>query len=307
MTTTDTTPAAETTVAPVTIAIDDGPLTADSDGRNRGWRASLVLNPETRTVYPFTCVGSGTPANVWHNLALSLSVSAVASGKHLREMLEGDEAQAILAAIIDTYEGESWDGHNNVGRWSCDENGLPDYTCDVATLEAMIEAVPTFWSASDYLSPAWSECKREVEEAILGANDEAAEKAAIDALIAEWASSGATNGALVDEGDLRACVDRMVTELTEGDAEDLYLVEGEDVDTLDTMNLNSVVGDLANLGETWCIVEARSQVDAATKARALMAQGGAAVVAEVRRLADEWNYPVNGVDALAVIVTALPA
>jgi len=195
----------------VLIKISNGPLTPDTTG-TRGWSASLVLDPEERTVYAFTTIGSGTPMNVWHNRALALSVGALASGKHLRDLLEGDEAQAILADLCDQYKGTEWDGRNNVGIWPCDEDtGLPDYTVPVATLEQMIEGVPSYWSAADWLSPAWSECKRDVEDAILSSKDEAAEDAALDALADKWIE--ADSDAILDHDDVRKCIDIMVEEI----------------------------------------------------------------------------------------------
>lgn len=305
MTTTDLTPAATESFAPVAVTIDDGPLTPDTTG-TRGWRACLVLDPEERTVYAFTAIGSGTPMNVWHNRALAISVNALTSGEHLRELLEGDEAQALLADLCDQYEGEEWDGHNNVGCWTCDEEtGLPEHTDAVAALEAMIEDVPSYWNAADWISGAYSECKREVRAAILSARDEAAEEAALDELADEWID--ADGDAILDRADVRKQIDAMVEDLvrgTDADVEDVYVVEGDDINALDDCDLDTVLADVANLGETWVVVEATSDVGAARKARTLRAQGGAACVAEVRRLAAEWTYPA---DALNRIVAALPA
>lgn len=301
MTTADMTPAAAETFAPITVTIDDGPLTPDTTG-TRGWRACLVLDPEERTVYAFTAIGSGTPMNVWHNRALALSVDATVSGEHLRDLLEGDEAQAILADLCDTYEGTHWDGHNNVGCWACDETGMPEHTAGVAALEQMIEGVPSYWSAAEWLSGAWSECKREVEEVILSAKDEAAEGVALDALADKWIE--ADGDAILDRADVRKQISAMVEELTEGDAEEVYVVEGAEINALDDCDLDAVLTDISNLGETWVVVEATTEVGAARKARALRAQGGAACVAEARRLAAEWTYPG---DALNRVAAALPA
>lgn len=302
MTTTDMTPAATETFAPVAVTIDDGPLTPDTTG-TRGWRACIVVNPETRTVTISAIIGSGTPANVWHNRALALSVGALASGKHLRDLLEGDDAQALLADLCDQYEGTRWDGHNNVGTWACDdETGLPDYTVPVATLEQMIEGVPSYWSAADWISGAYSECKREVEKAILSAKDESAEAAALDALANEWIA--ADGDAILDRADVRKQIDAIVDDLAEGGEEEVYVVEGAEVNALEDCDLDAVLADIANLGETWVVVEATTEVGAARKARTLRAQGGAACVAEVRNLAAEWTYPG---DALDRIVSALPA
>jgi hypothetical protein len=309
MTNLDTVTAApETTIAPVAVAIDDGPVTPDADGRNRGWRASLVLDPAERRVTLFTCIGSGVPADVWHNRALAIAVDTSASGEAVRAILEGDDAQAILADLCDMYEGDTWDGHNHVGSWPCDETGMADYVGPLASLEAMIAEAPCYQSAADWCSPAWSECKREVEAAILGAKDAAAEEAALAALVDKWATDARDNGALIDANDLRKQLDAMAEELRGDGEEDVYVVHagGDMVDTnaLDTWDLDRLLSDIAGLGETWALVEATSELDATVKARTLRAQGGAAVVAEARRLAGEWNYPGDAIDR---IVAALPA
>jgi hypothetical protein len=304
MTTIDTVTAApETTIAPVTVAIDDGPVTPDADGRSRGWRATVIVSPTERRASLFTAIGSGVPADVWHNRVLSLAVNTAASGEAVRAILEDDAAQAILADLCDQYEGDRWDGHNHVGRWPCDEDGTPDYLSLIMRLEAMIAEAPCYQSAADWCSPAWSECKREVEAAILGAKDADAEEAALAALVDKWATDARDNGALIDAADLREQVDAMADE--SGDA-DVYVVDIIDgtprCDTLDTVDLDADVEDMANLGETWALVEAASEVDAWRKARALFAQSG--VVAEARRLAGEWTYPGDALDRIAA---ALPA
>ena len=308
MTTTDTIAADTTeTIAPVAIAIDDGPVTPDADGRSRDYRASLVLDPEKRRVYLFTCIGSGSPADVWHNRALSITVDTSADGAAVRAILEGEAAQSLLVDLCDMYEGDTWNGHNHVGSWP-HTDGLADHVAPVASLEAMIAEAPCYSSAADWCSPAWSECKREVEAAILGAKDADAEEAALAALVDKWATDARDNGALIDADDLRKQVDAMAEELTGdlADDETLYIVEGARVDALRDCDLDVVLADVGSLGETWCLVEATSEIRAARKARTLRAQGGAACVAEVRRLGDEWTCIMDGRDGVAALVAALP-
>jgi hypothetical protein len=175
-------------------------------------------------------------------------------------------------------------------------------------LEAMIAEAPCYQSAADWCSPAWSECKREVEAAILGAKDADAEEAALTALVDKWATDARDNGALIDAADLRKQVDAMAEELAGdlADDETLYVVEGARVDALRDCDLGAVLADVGSLGETWCLVEATSEIRAARKARTLRAQGGAACVAEVRRLGDEWTCAMDGRDGVAALVAALP-
>lgn len=309
MTTIDTIAADTTeTVAPVTVAIDDGPLTPDHDGRSRGWDASLHLDPEDRTVTVHAGIGNGTTFAVWHGRALSLAVDKAASGEHLRAVLESEEAQTILDEICGCYEGERWDGNNNIGQWSKDEDGEEPHRALVDQLEAMIAEVPCYSSAADWIGCAWGECRSEVEAAILGAASDGAEEAALDALAVAWIDNAEET--ILDRGDVRDQIDAMAEQLVEDGAErDVYLAEvtgggAPECAPLDTMDLDKTLADIANIGETWCIVEASTPVDAWRKARALRSQGGAVVVAEARRLAGEWNYPE---DALDRIVAALPA
>ena len=192
---------------PVTISVDDGPVTPEASGHSTGWRASLILNPETRNVYLFTSIGSGTPIDVWHNRALSFSVDACASGEHVRELLEGDDMQEALATIIDSYEGDTWDGHNNVGSWSGEADD------EIQQVTTALESVTTYSNASDWLSPAWSESRNDVADALAEADTEEEREAALDALAEGWAAAGESDGVLVDKDDLRRCIDQMAEEV----------------------------------------------------------------------------------------------
>jgi len=190
--------------APLTVSIQDGPLTPDFDGRNRGWRACLLLDPEDRTVSVFACIGSGTPEPVWHRRALTVSVNQAASGEHVAALVEANAA--LVQQIFDRYEGSHWDGNNTVGTW--DEGDDGDLDALVQHLEAALEQAPTYWAAGDWLSGDWGGCRREVAQALADGRD-------LDQLAAEWVAGGARDGALLTRRDVRAQIDQMVEEVRE--------------------------------------------------------------------------------------------
>lgn len=281
------------TAAPVTIAIGEGPVTPDHDGRSRGWRCSLVINPETRTVTLDAGIGSGTPMNVWHNRALSLSLNVAADGEAVTELLEGEEAQELLAAICDSYEGTRWDGHNNVGCWAADEDDatMPAHVHWTTRLEAMLEDVSCYGSASDWLGGAWSECRDEVAKVIAGAATDKAEAEAIDSLIERWIDDARSNASLLlSESDVRRSVESMIEQLTEEDDDDLWLVEGGEATRLSECDEAKAVADAASLGETWWVVDALNATLAHRAARALRAAGVGAARDEVKRLDGKYTY-----------------
>jgi len=207
----------------IDIDIDDGPVTPDHDGRGRGWQAILILDPEAREVTVHAAIGGAVPAPLWHGRWLSVSLKAAASGEHLRDLLKGEEAMGILNDIFDCYEGSRWDGHNHVGVWKCEvhdetEHGTvktwPHHAMTEA-LQRMVEDVPCFWSAADWLEPAWSECKREVQKIIEKTDEGPDRDDAISVLVDEWITDASTNDALIDADDLRKQIGAMVQELAE--------------------------------------------------------------------------------------------
>lgn len=135
-------------------------------------------------------------------------------------MLEGEDAQSLLLEICDTYEGTRWNGNNNVGCWSCDEETwTPDYTVPVDALEQMIERdVPSYWSAADWLSGAWSECKEQVLLVLLKFKDRDSEESELDALADEWIA--ADTDAILDRADVCKQIDLMVEEIKGEDIQD---------------------------------------------------------------------------------------
>lgn len=211
----------------VNINIEDGPVTPDFDGRSRGWQASIIIDPEDMEVTLYTCIGSTTPGNVWNGLALEVPVKNSAAGESLREILLSDEAQALLSMICDNYEGQEFDGHNMVGKWARTES--PDgeflehlHHGDLDHLARIIdEQVKCYWSASDWLDGAWTECLRDVAH-VLDTTDGKDREEAIASLVNEWTKEASANDALLDEADVRVLVDRMVEQVqrTHGSYED---------------------------------------------------------------------------------------
>lgn len=306
MTLSTTTPATETTpaaVEPVTIRIDAGPVTPDFDGRSRGWQAVLILDPDDRDVTLHAGIGAGTPGNVWHGLALSLSINTAASGEALTEILESDEAQALLAAICDSYEGTRWDGHNTVGVWAKDEDGEPLYATDIAVLSDMLKEAANYWAAGDWFAGAWHEVRAEVRAAILASATEEAERLALAALVSNYVTGAAADNALLDESDVAECVADLAAQATDEDEDDTFwCVEPDGTTTPLADVVESCVADAGNLGETWWVVEATSPVKAWRATRALRAEGTSAARAELRRLESAWES-----EALTALVAALPA
>lgn len=208
--TTIETKAPETTTSTVDIRIDDGPVTPDADGRNRGWSAALWLDPEDRDVTVWRGIGNGVPAHVWHNRSMHVAIHAGASGESVRAICEAH--RATIAAIFDSYEGAEWDGSNHVGSWETDDDGEPLYVPLVAKLEAALAEAKTYWPAGDWLSGAWEEGKHEVAEAIDGLDGDARE-AALDEVAEAWVAQGKSDGVTVDLADVRRQIDRMVEQL----------------------------------------------------------------------------------------------
>lgn len=212
----------------IDIDIQDGPVTPDFDGGSRGWQARLILDPESREVTVYAAIGGAVSAPLWHGRWLSVSLSAAASGEHLRELLNGEEAMGLLHDIFDCYRGCRWDGHNNVGEWEYEvhdetEHGTvktwPHHAM-VESLQRLVEDVPRFWSAADWLEPAWSECKREVQKVIEKTEEGSGREDALKALVDEWVTDAHANDALIDESDLLKVVETMVKDLQDEDGDE---------------------------------------------------------------------------------------
>lgn len=109
----------------------------------------LILDPETRRVYSWSTVGSGTPVAVWNRQQITIGFLPDSyAPESLAEWLRG-ESEA-LAAIAGGYQGDEWDGHNHVGSWT-EEATTAAGAFSEAVRGAIGGAVSTTWAASDWL------------------------------------------------------------------------------------------------------------------------------------------------------------
>lgn len=184
----------------IKVCVDDGSVTPDSDGRNRGWQCHLELDPEDRVVFVSAQIGSGISSRAFHDRSVCLGLSTVASGKHVRELLEGDEAQEIMGKICDMFEGVEWDGNNHVGIWR-EEDGQVAYLDHVRKLEEMLESVPEFGSASDYIGCASGDMRHEIREKVGRLLGDERDRA-IEELAQEWTEEAERDGFLIEEDDM---------------------------------------------------------------------------------------------------------
>ena len=82
-----------------------------------GWRCYLVLDPRELDVYSWSIVGAGEPGEVYHKRCRMLSVRVRTDGAWVREQLESEQGQRILAGVSEAWQGAEWDGSNMIGRW----------------------------------------------------------------------------------------------------------------------------------------------------------------------------------------------
>ena len=132
--------------------------TYDCHATDTSWRFRLYLDPEARRVSHYEQYGSGTPERAWKGRALLADLPFGAVGSAVREIVEGDEFRALVTALFGLYRGAEWDGSDHVGRW----DGVTEYDSQVdvgvQAVEALFQAVPTYWAAGDWVSGGqWDE------------------------------------------------------------------------------------------------------------------------------------------------------
>lgn len=277
---------------PVEIALEDGPATpAATSGDD--WQASIVIDSEDRRVTLFRKLGPGWPVRVFNSIDLALSIPATVSLSHLRELLEGEQAQACLIRIVDSFEGCSWTGHATQGDWATDDEGSPVYAEELTSLGDLIEqaGLPCYSSAGQWLEPCWSEVREQVRKALYLAPETAQEGAALDRLAAQLVKEGEDAGALVEVSDVRRQLQSMAEALDSNDDDDdlktLYLVtagQGDQPPTSEEWDEEEPEGEA---GRDWWLVEAWTPLGAVRQARDLVAPGAAA--SEVLALDGVWD------------------
>jgi len=124
-----------------------------------GWKHFLLLDPEGNNVYVWTGFGPGTPANVWHRRAIAYSLPPC-RGKELAAWV--DNHCETIQALLDTYEGPTWDGNNNVGSWSEDRE---EYEGDFRLALEQID-LPYRWLACDYFADDYDWAVKQLKSAI---------------------------------------------------------------------------------------------------------------------------------------------
>lgn len=116
-----------------------------------GARYYLHLNPKSRSVSSHAAVGCAVPARAFHRRVMSIALSPSVVVSELRATLREPGTQAVIAAILDLYQGEQWDGSNRVGQWPTDEWGAPTDELEglVHQLTEILKQVPSYIEASD--------------------------------------------------------------------------------------------------------------------------------------------------------------
>lgn len=116
-----------------------------------GARYYLHLNPKSRSVSSHAAVGCAVPARAFHRRVISIALSPSVVVSELRATLREPGTQAVIAAILDLYQGEQWDGSSRVGQWPTDEWGAPTDELEglVHQLTEILKVVPMYIKADD--------------------------------------------------------------------------------------------------------------------------------------------------------------
>lgn len=113
-----------------------------------GARYSLIVDPNDRTICDWSCIGAGTPSDVWHRRAVSFAVPSAVHTPSLRLMvLQNVE---IFAELMALYKGKQWDGSNWVGDWG-DLDDMDRMLEVSGQIEGLIADLPCVWDACEYL------------------------------------------------------------------------------------------------------------------------------------------------------------
>lgn len=181
-------------------------------GDTGNWSTVVEYRIEDGSVRIFDWFGNGQSMESYlgrsRNIGYNESAS-FGSVEPLVELLQGNEAQALMAEIAEGYSVE-WNGHNHVGRLTDSAKEAEE------ALERLIascwEYLPTVWTAEEWFGGAsiWGELAlREVEE---------------HGSIEEAASSNVLNASpeyYLNQYDLEKYLDKELRLLAEGDDETL--------------------------------------------------------------------------------------
>lgn len=278
-------------LSPITITIGYGPVTPDFDGRDRGWKSRLILDPEAREVRLYTDIGNAIPMALHLGTEVSFGCDESAAGESLQELLEQGDAQALLDQVCDCYLGERWDGQNSVGQWDKDDDGITLHVALLEQIEELIREAKQYTGTKDWIDGTRSECVAEVKKTILAAASAEAEVKALVELADEWIGVARSDGILLDRADVVEEISELAQEASdEGERDTFWVVRpGGEAQPLETVDLEALAADVRHLGETWWVVDATSPVKAWRAVRPLRARGVVAGGEELRRLEDTWN------------------
>ncbi len=122
------------------------------------WKTDIYLDPEQQALYTFTDTG-GIPMDAYHGIDLRIiTIKPGAIAESVYDYLSSIEED--LESLLDEYEGSEWNGHNHIGKWKKDEDGMN-------TLDAIHSEYPQiayYWDAGDWFSPVISDLRRSWQE-----------------------------------------------------------------------------------------------------------------------------------------------
>lgn len=116
---------------------------------------ALTLDPRDRSLVVDSAYGAGsgdgTPADIWHGLALRHWLPTVPDAPGIAAYLRSPAAAALLDRIAAGHEVR-WDGHNHVGR--LDEDGGEAWAALTAHLDTLTDERDGagVWDAGDWLA-----------------------------------------------------------------------------------------------------------------------------------------------------------
>jgi hypothetical protein len=185
-----------------------------------GERTHVVFDAERQLIDTFSVVGSGVPTRVWHGIAVSVRVPNDADLDAVRGVLEakGD----LIEALFDLFVGVEWDGQNHVGKWADEERRAE-------ILEALHDALhdegalPTYWEASEWLSPAEGDVRENLLHAVAEHGDL---DIAVEKLAKDEEGEARRQGALVERED----IERVLRGYAEDDEDIQAHIEGRRIE-----------------------------------------------------------------------------